>query len=67
MYSPKISEDLIPDLYRLGKARNKPMTRIVNQILAEALGKVPLVPEKRNLTMEQEFWKEIPKESEVVV
>lgn len=64
MYSPKISEDLIPDLYRLGKAKGKPMTTIVNKILAEALEKIKLVPEKRikNVKVEQEFWIEVPKE-----
>jgi len=33
MYSPKISEDLIPLLYRRAKEENKPMTRLVNEIL----------------------------------
>lgn len=66
MYSPKISEDLIPDLYKLGKARGKPMTKIVNEILAKALEKIHLVPEKKiqNVKVEQEFWKEVPKRKE---
>ena len=33
MYSPKIREDLIPVLYRIGKAEQKPMTRVVDEIL----------------------------------
>jgi hypothetical protein len=33
MYSPKIREDLIPRLYRMGKAMNKPMTKVVDEIL----------------------------------
>jgi hypothetical protein len=33
MYSPKIREDLIPRLYRMGKAMNRPMTKIVDEIL----------------------------------
>lgn len=33
MYSPKIHEDLIPDLYRIAKARKTPMTRLVNSFL----------------------------------
>jgi len=37
MYSPKISEDLIPALYRWAKAEKMPMTRLVNQILKYAL------------------------------
>ena len=35
MYSPKISEDLIPKIYRLGKATNRSMTRVVDDILRE--------------------------------
>ena len=37
MYSPKISEALIPDLYWLAKSRGQPMTRIVNEVLARYL------------------------------
>jgi len=37
MYSPKISEDLIPVLYRIGKAEGKPMTHIVDSLLRETL------------------------------
>ncbi len=33
MYSPKIREDLIPRLYKMGKAMNKPMTKVVDEIL----------------------------------
>lgn len=37
MYSPKIREELIPRLWRLARARKVPMTKLVNQILREAL------------------------------
>lgn len=37
MYSPKIAEELIPELYRVSKARGKPMTRVVDEILREAI------------------------------
>ena len=37
MYSPKISEELVPLLYRLGKARRVPMTRLVDSLLRKAL------------------------------
>lgn len=37
MYSPKISEELIPALYRWAKAEKIPMTRLVNQILKREL------------------------------
>ena len=37
MYSPKISEDLIPILYALAKEKNIPMTRVVDQIIRDSL------------------------------
>ncbi len=37
MYSPKISEDLIPILYRLRKKKKKPMTKVVDEILRKEL------------------------------
>ena len=37
MYSPKISEDLIPQLYRKAKVEGIPMTRLVDQIIRDAL------------------------------
>lgn len=39
MYSPRIAEDLIPALYRIAKAREMPMTRLVDEILRKELGK----------------------------
>ena len=37
MYSPKISERLIPPLYRLARARGQRMTTVVNEVLATYL------------------------------
>ena len=37
MYSPRISEELIPELYHIAKAKNIPMTRIVNQFVEQGL------------------------------
>jgi len=37
MYSPKIDEELIPRIYRLGKLKKVPMTRLVNDILQRGL------------------------------
>jgi hypothetical protein len=37
MYSPKISEELIPIIYRMSKAKGQPMTRTVNAIIRKAL------------------------------
>ena len=39
MYSPKISEQLIPILYKRAKNEGKPMTRVVNEILSADLYK----------------------------
>jgi len=33
VYSPKISEDLIPMLYRLARAVRRPMTKVVDDFL----------------------------------
>ena len=35
MYSPKIDEDYIPFLYRKARSQQIPMTRLVNQIIAD--------------------------------
>ena len=37
MYSPKLSDSLIPVLYRLGKARRMPMTKLVHLLIVKAL------------------------------
>lgn len=37
MYSPIIRDDLIPILYRYARAKGKPMTRIVDEILRPVL------------------------------
>ncbi|MDD4872907.1 MAG: hypothetical protein PHR77_20325 [Kiritimatiellae bacterium] len=37
MYTPKISEELVPVLYRLAKDRKMPMTRLVDGIIRQAL------------------------------
>ena len=37
MYSPKITEELIPILYQLARARRVPMTKLVDRIIREAL------------------------------
>ena len=37
MYSPKISEDLIPLLFKLAKQEGKPMTKLVDEILRKSL------------------------------
>ena len=37
MYSPKISEELVPVLYRLAREKHVPMTRYVDRIIRQAL------------------------------
>lgn len=37
MYSPKINEKHIPTLYHLGKKLKKPMTKLVNEAIAQYL------------------------------
>jgi len=37
MYSPRISEHLVPVLYRTARHRRIPMTVLVNQLLLKAL------------------------------
>ncbi|MCC7213185.1 MAG: hypothetical protein IT451_15245 [Candidatus Brocadia sp.] len=37
MYSPKISEELIPKLYRLAKSKGVKMTTLVNEIIEKAI------------------------------
>ena len=39
MYSPKISEDLVPLIYRAAKIQKVPMTHWVNEVLKQALVK----------------------------
>ena len=39
MYSPKISEALIPVLYRMAKDRSVPMTVMINRIIGKELQK----------------------------
>lgn len=47
MYSPKIAEDLIPELYKISKAEGKPMTKIVDEIMRGAIVKNSL-PKSKN-------------------
>jgi hypothetical protein len=39
MYSPKISAELIPDLYRMAKAEGTKMTKLVNRMLEAEIKK----------------------------
>ena len=39
MYSPKIKEGLIPILYKLAKQEQKPMTKLVDEMLRAEIAK----------------------------
>jgi len=58
VYSPKLSEELVPVLYRIAKARNITMVKLVNDIVSEALKnirvEVQVVREKTEV--EREFY-----------
>ncbi len=43
MYNPKIKDDLIEKLYKLGKATRKPMTKVLDSILREYLREIMIV------------------------
>lgn len=42
MYSPRISEELIPKIYKVAKAKGVPMTKVVDEILDDALTKIEI-------------------------
>jgi len=49
MYSPKISPELIPELYKLARARKIPMTKLVDRIIKEYLKNQGKIGEKSNV------------------
>jgi hypothetical protein len=44
MYSPKIPDRFIPVLYRLGRAKGQPMTRLVAEAVEAYLASQGLLP-----------------------
>jgi hypothetical protein len=40
VYSPKISEELIPVLYKIAQSEQKPMTSLVNELIREELERI---------------------------
>ena len=57
MYNPKIYEELIPDLYRIAKAKGIKMTHLVNMILSEGIANIKV--EKQIIKEKVEIKKEI--------
>jgi hypothetical protein len=45
VYSPKIPDRLIPALYRLGRARGEPMTRLVAEAIERFLADEGMPPD----------------------
>ena len=37
MYSPKVSEDLVPQLYKLAKEQKRPMTKVLDELIRDKL------------------------------
>ncbi|KYC45162.1 MAG: hypothetical protein AMQ74_01913 [Candidatus Methanofastidiosum methylothiophilum] len=37
MYSPKVSEDLVPRLYKLAKEQKRPMTKVLDNLIRDKL------------------------------
>jgi hypothetical protein len=37
MYSPKVSEDLVPQLYKLAKEKKRPMTKVLDGLIRDKL------------------------------
>ena len=40
MYSPKLSEELVRKMYRIASAKGVPMTKLLNDIVADAIREV---------------------------
>ncbi len=50
MYSPKVKEDLIPVLYQLAQQRDRPMTKIIDEILREHLEREGFLKQESSLS-----------------
>ncbi|MBB5353836.1 hypothetical protein HNR46_004100 [Haloferula luteola] len=44
LYSPRLSDDVVRSLYREGKRRHLPMTRLADELLRQALGTFTCIP-----------------------
>lgn len=43
LYSPRLSDDVVRALYRAGKRQRKPMTRLADELLRNALAETPVI------------------------
>ena len=53
MYNPKISEELIPHLYREAKEKKEPMTSLVNKIIKKHIKKYKKTCKKSKKTFDK--------------
>lgn len=60
MYSPKISDELVPNLYKIVKAKGIAMTELVNTIISEAIKNIKIethiIKEKVETEVEKEVY-----------
>jgi hypothetical protein len=59
MYSPKIREEYIPYIYKLGRHTGKPMTHIVNEIIGAVIDKIRTTDLFEELEAEEALIKEL--------
>lgn len=59
MYSPKIDESLIPKLYHIARQREISMTKLVSELIADAIKaiNVEIIPDERRLQICRPHWK----------
>jgi len=46
LYSPRLSDDVVRALYREGKRRRMPMTRLADELILAALARMPASAEQ---------------------
>ena len=53
LYSPKLSDDVVRALYREGRRRRMPMTRLADDLLRQSLGSIPAIPSSLHVCDEE--------------
>jgi len=53
LYSPRLSDDVVRALYREGRRRRMPMTRLADDLLRQSLGSVADIPPILHLREEE--------------
>ena len=52
LYSPRLSDDVVRALYREGRRRNLPMTRLADELLRQSLGSLTTEAQTLHLVRE---------------